>query len=187
MPELPEVSPGEVIDSSTFGNPVIERVVSRYPDETARDAASPTPSAGEMSFLADINAVEVFNGSAWIPAAQWNHGNVLTVGPTFGYWWRPNPADTTKDWRILPDGDGLILQTRGSGSFGTAIRIESDGTMLFEGAGVQNFAGIFRNVHWGTAPPAGGIGKDGDLYVESPGPTSATKLYIKDAGVWRGA
>jgi len=80
MPELPPVAPGEVIDSTTFGNPVVERVVSRYVDETERDAKSPTPSVGEPCYVASSGQLQVWNGSAWVMGG----GGTVTGDIEFG-------------------------------------------------------------------------------------------------------
>lgn len=79
MPELPAVAPGEVVDSTTFGNPVIGRVISRYADTTARDAASPTPDTGEPCYVIADQALQVFNGSVWVTYQELSvRGSVFT-------------------------------------------------------------------------------------------------------------
>ena len=65
MPELPPVASGEVINSSTFGNPVIERVVSRYADAAARDAADPTPSNGAVCYVESGRVFQIWTGATW--------------------------------------------------------------------------------------------------------------------------
>lgn len=65
MAELPAVIPGEPVDSTTFGNPVIDRVLSRYADAADRDLKVPTPQAGDFAFLVNISATQVFDGVAW--------------------------------------------------------------------------------------------------------------------------
>jgi len=41
------------------------RAVTPYADASARSTAVPSPVEGQMSYLEDTNAVEVYNGSAW--------------------------------------------------------------------------------------------------------------------------
>ena len=65
MPELPQVNPGEIIDSTTFGNPVVDRVVSRYADPTERDALDPSPSNGAVCYVESGRVFQVFTGSTW--------------------------------------------------------------------------------------------------------------------------
>lgn len=66
MAELSPVVPGEPVDASTFGNPVVDRVLSRYADETARDAAVPLPQPGDFAYIENINEVQVYSGTAWL-------------------------------------------------------------------------------------------------------------------------
>jgi len=41
------------------------RAVTPYADSSARSTAVPSPVEGQMSYLLDTNAVEVYDGSAW--------------------------------------------------------------------------------------------------------------------------
>lgn len=41
------------------------RAVTPYADSSARATAVPSPVEGQMSYLLDTNAVEVYDGSAW--------------------------------------------------------------------------------------------------------------------------
>lgn len=70
MAELPPVIAGEPIDSATFGNPVIERVISRYADATERDAMVPVPIAGDPAYLVDTDDLQMYDGAAWISVSD---------------------------------------------------------------------------------------------------------------------
>ena len=65
MAELPPVVPGEPIDSTDFGNPVIDRVISRYADATERTAKVAAPQPGDPSYLLDSGSFAVYNGTVW--------------------------------------------------------------------------------------------------------------------------
>ena len=67
MSELPLVIPGEGIDAVTFGNPVLARVISRYTNAAERDTKVPSPTSGDVAFLLDSDAFQIYNGSAWVP------------------------------------------------------------------------------------------------------------------------
>ena len=66
MAELPQVVPGEPIDATEFGNPVIDRVLSRYADSAERDAKVPVPQAGDFAFLSTPGITQVHNGAQWV-------------------------------------------------------------------------------------------------------------------------
>ena len=84
MAELPEVVPGEPIDSTSFGNPVLDRVLSRYADATQRDALTPLPVAGDFAYLINIGATQVFDGLAWSTLAVGTDYLALTGGVLSG-------------------------------------------------------------------------------------------------------
>lgn len=46
------------------------RLVQRYLSSTDRASRNPTPNEGELSYLADTNVYEFFNGSAWVNIAK---------------------------------------------------------------------------------------------------------------------
>jgi len=64
MAELPQVAPGEIVASSHI-NDLNDRVVSRYANALSRDTENPSPIAGDVAFLEDVNVFQVFNGSIW--------------------------------------------------------------------------------------------------------------------------
>ena len=64
MPEIPPVTGGDTIATS-WGNPISERVISRYANATARDVAVPVPVAGDPAYLVDVDELQVYDGSGW--------------------------------------------------------------------------------------------------------------------------
>ena len=68
MPEIPDVIPGEPIESN-WGNDVRDRSIQRYNDATARDSLVPFPQEGEPSWLDDPGVVEVYDGDDWVTIA----------------------------------------------------------------------------------------------------------------------
>ena len=73
MPEIPNVLPGGETESD-WANLIRDRIIQRYTTASARDASVPSPVAGELSYLQDIQAVEVYDGSGWVPIATNNYG-----------------------------------------------------------------------------------------------------------------
>lgn len=64
MPELPDVIGGE-LGTNEWANDIRDRTVQRYPTTAERTADHPTPTAGDLSYLQDSGAVEVFHGGGW--------------------------------------------------------------------------------------------------------------------------
>ena len=76
-PELPDVVPGEPVESD-WGNDVRDRIVQRFADDSARNASLPFPQAGAVTWLDDPGVVEVFDGTDWITLHQ--NGNPIDLG-----------------------------------------------------------------------------------------------------------
>lgn len=65
MPEIPDVIPGEPIESG-WGNDIRDRVIQRFADATARANSVPFPQEGQPSYLDDPGVLEIFDGNDWI-------------------------------------------------------------------------------------------------------------------------
>lgn len=79
--EIPVVVGGEAIEAA-HQNTVQERIVQRYADQTALDAAVPAPGTGEIVALTATGVVQFYDGSSWIILAD-AAGFVPITGGTF--------------------------------------------------------------------------------------------------------
>ena len=146
MPEIPNVVSGEPVESQ-WGNAIRDRVAQRYADATARDAETPIPGLGELAWLdnpAELTICVDENGPVWetIPTVVYTEGryvklagdtmtgqlrivgeNVVTEGSSLGLFLIPTPGTNTDDWRVIATADGLLMQSRQSGSFGNQLVI----------------------------------------------------------------
>lgn len=77
MGRQPDVVPDTPIESA-WGNTVRDRSVVPFVNAAERAAQWVTPPAGAVSFLDDVDALEVFNGTAWV-------GVPLGTGPWLAY------------------------------------------------------------------------------------------------------
>jgi len=55
---------GEVLEASEM-NTISDQTVMVFADAAARSAAIPSPTEGMLTFLEDVNALEVFNGASY--------------------------------------------------------------------------------------------------------------------------
>lgn len=106
MPEMADVVPAELIESQ-WGNDIRDRTIQRYASAAARSASIPTPTAGDLSYLASTDGVYVWDGTAWVimvPANSINpdrlvgtitSGFILTNGNT------GSPTVTTTETSVL--------------------------------------------------------------------------------------
>jgi hypothetical protein len=66
MPEIANVVSGNTI-TSTWGNQIRDRTIQRYASATARATAHPSPTAGDLSYLTDVDDIALYDGANWIP------------------------------------------------------------------------------------------------------------------------
>ena len=181
MPELDIPQPGETIASGTFGQPVVFRVISRYASAAARDAANPTPSAGDPAYLQDSLDFQIHDGTGWqtfdkLDALQTqtvdiDNGVLLEKGQ-FVYTWRDN-GTVTCAWSVrlpaLSPEDPVLL----SGAIPTQFRPT--------GGDLSSFASPFNSV--GTTERVttyGGEGRflsSGSFRLTPANPAIAQGLY----------
>lgn len=72
---------------SGWGNEIRDRTVQNFTSATQRSSQWPSPPDGAVSWLADINALQVYDGTTWLPA-----------GPISGTWspiWRGPGSNAT--------------------------------------------------------------------------------------------
>jgi len=103
--------PGEILTASNTMNYLMDQAVQVYAGTAARGSAiGSAVSEGMISYLADSNAVEVYNGSAWNQVSQAISPNYVINGG-FDIWQRGtsfsvNPAYTADRWQIAFGGTG---------------------------------------------------------------------------------
>ena len=84
MPELPPVSPGEFIASAHI-NDIALRSIQRYQDEATLAAENPTPTDGELAFVASTaafgnNQIFVFQNAAWFLVIRGDAAGNINIG-----------------------------------------------------------------------------------------------------------
>jgi len=61
------VTVGQVIDPTTWGNPVWDQSVQQFASAADRTAQFPAPLKGAVTWLDDVARLEVWNGALWVP------------------------------------------------------------------------------------------------------------------------
>jgi len=61
---------GNILLASELNGFLMDQSVMVFDDAAARTTAIPSPIEGMVSYLKDINAIQVYNSSSWIPAAS---------------------------------------------------------------------------------------------------------------------
>jgi hypothetical protein len=60
---------GEVLTASDVNTYLMEQSVMNFAGTAARSSAIPTPSEGMVSYRQDVDNLEIYNGTAWLPAS----------------------------------------------------------------------------------------------------------------------
>ena len=105
MPEIPPVTGGDTIATS-WGNPIAERVVSRYANATARDVAVPIPVAGDPAYLVDVDELQVYDGTGWREYLNIDSGGFVIV---------PRPNRLTGALQVLAAENASLTLSAGVG------------------------------------------------------------------------
>jgi len=106
-------SNGDALTGSELNTYLMNQSVISFATTTARDAALPSPSEGQLVWLEDSNKYAYYSGSAWsdlIPATPtFPSGNAIING-AFDIWQRgtsfSSSGYTADRWRIVWDGTG---------------------------------------------------------------------------------
>ena len=69
MPEIPNVVPGEPVESD-WGNDVRDRITQRFADNTARSGSLPFPQQGQVTWIDDPGQLDYWDGADWVKVAD---------------------------------------------------------------------------------------------------------------------
>jgi hypothetical protein len=72
---------GEILTAADLQANAVDQSVMVFDDSAARGSAIPTPSEGMVTYLSDVNALEVYTGAAFVPVPV-GAGSVLQVVST---------------------------------------------------------------------------------------------------------
>lgn len=85
-------SDGEVLSAADVNGYLMDQSVMRFADSTARTAAIGTPTEGMVTYLDDVNQIEVYDGTAWVDQqapilSEGTAGQYLQSNGTAGSQW----------------------------------------------------------------------------------------------------
>jgi hypothetical protein len=145
---------GEVLTASNINSFLMGQVVAIFADATARDAAIPSPTQGNLVYLQDTDALQKWNGTAWVPV-------------TGGFTAQQTITATDSSWPVPSLGSPVVKVTvvgggGGSGGRGTT-QPGAGGTTTFNagGAGTVTAAGGRRGSALPSTSPSTTLGEAG--------------------------
>jgi hypothetical protein len=125
---------GEVLTASNINGFLMNQVCAIFADSSARSVAITSPTKGNITYLQDVDRLEKWNGSAWVPAAG-------------GFTAREVITATNSSWPVPTLGSPIVkvivIGAGGGGGGGTGSLPTAGGTTTFNagGAGTVTAAG----------------------------------------------
>lgn len=173
---------GEVLTASNVMGYLQDQAVMNFAGTASRGSAIASPSEGMVSYLADTNLIEVYNGSAWKQISA-TTGNILQVVSTVY-----NTTQGTSSNSFVTSNLSTTITPKSSSS---KILIVCTSNFQGTGAGQRTSATIFRggmggtNLGEATYGFSTGYQANGETvfpmaitYLDSPATTSATTYTL---------
>jgi hypothetical protein len=150
---------GEVVTEPDFQAYVQNQVVQVYAGTASRGTTLGTAVAeGMVSYLEDTNAVEVYDGSAWVSLAT---GDITAVTAGTGLTGGGTSGSVTLNANYAAIGSGITIATSQITDVATTLVSQTNGAVTTAAAG----SAVVRNIRLGTAVPGTAIGMDGDVFL----------------------
>lgn len=184
---------GDVLTAAQVNTYLQEQAVMRFANATARTTAlSGVLAEGMVSYLDDINKVQVYNGSAWVDVSGDGDITGITTGATSGL--TGGVTSGTADLKLNTSAKGALLVGTGSGTV-TELLVGTNNHVLTADSSTAS------GLKW--AAPSGGmtlitsgnLGTNGVSLTSITGAYTDLYLYIygvkfdtsaKYIGVWEG-
>jgi hypothetical protein len=114
--------------TATWGNAIRNQVISTHASVAARTSAVPSPPNGMFSYLQDVDRLDVYNNTAWVPAAAQLIGPPVVLGA---------PAATVTFSSIPQTFGSLLLMGLGQSS---NANFNNDNTIIFNSDTGANYS-----------------------------------------------
>lgn len=143
-----EFATGDVLTAAAANGYLASQVVMVFASSAARTSAITSPQEGMLSYLKDTNAVEAYDGAAWISVGSTGDITGVTAGTGISGGGTSGTVTVTNSMATAITTAGDLIKGTGSGTF-DRLGIGSTGQVLTVSGGAPT---------WAT-PSAGGGGK----------------------------
>ena len=150
---------GEVVTEPDFQTYVQNQVVQVYAGTASRGTTLGTAvEEGMVSYLEDTNAVEVYDGSAWVSIAT---GDITAVTAGTGLTGGGTSGSVTLNANYAAIGSGITIGTAQITGYGSGLVSQTNGAVTTAAVG----SAVVRNISFSTATPGTANGMDGDVWI----------------------
>lgn len=191
---------GEILTAADVNTNLMDQAVMVFADSAARGSAIPSPSEGMLTYLSDVNALEVYTGAAFVPAASGatlGSGSILQVVQTL----KTDTFTTTSDTFVTVTGAEATITPRSASSkililgtmfVGTDIGSGTSGRSAYVRVAGGNSAAYVGDAASNRVQAVGTVGSSSSTYntsvangftslayLDSPATTSAVTYSIE--------
>ena len=150
---------GEVVEEVDFQSLIQNQVVQIYDDASQRDTTLGTAVIeGMVAYLKDVNAVQVYDATGWVPIAE---GDITAVTAGTGLTGGGTSGSVTLNADYAAIGTGITITSAQVTDYGTGLVSQTNGVVTTAAVG----SAVVRNVSFSTATPGTADGMDGDVWL----------------------
>lgn len=144
-----EFTTGEVLTAAAANGYLASQVVMVFADAAARTTAITSPQEGMLSYLKDTNAVEAYDGSAWISVGSTGDITGVTAGTGISGGGTSGTVTVTNSMATAIDAKGDLIAGTGADTF-SRLAIGTDNQVLTADSTAAT------GMKWATASGGGG-------------------------------
>jgi hypothetical protein len=161
----------EILTAADVNTNLMDQAVMTFAGTAARGSAIPSPSEGMVTYLSDVNSVEVYTGAAFVPVPV-GAGSILQVVQTL----KTDTFTTASDTFVTVTGTTATITPRA-----TSSKVLVLGTMMIGSSGTSNNHSAFVKIVGGnTSAYLGDAAGDRVQAVGTPG-SAATQMSAQRA------
>lgn len=124
-----EFATGDVLTAASANGYLASQVVMVFADATARTAAIASPQEGMLSYLKDTNAVEAYDGSAWISVGSTGDITGVTAGTGISGGGTSGTVTVTNSMATAIDAKGDLIAGTAADTF-SRLAVGTNGYVL---------------------------------------------------------
>lgn len=145
-----EFTTGDVLTAAAANGYLASQVVMVFASSAARTSAIASPQEGMLSYLKDTNAVEAYDGAAWISVGSTGDITGVTAGTGISGGGTSGTVTVTNSMATAIDAKGDLIAGTGADAF-SRLAVGANGTILTADSAEAT------GIKWAAAASGGGM------------------------------